>query len=31
MDENNQYGFAMKKPVPTGCIKELPAPYMVLI
>ena len=21
-DENNQYGFAMKKPMPTGCIKE---------
>ena len=21
-DENSQYGFAMKKPLPTGCIKE---------
>ena len=26
MDESNQYGFAMTKPMPTGCIKELPAP-----
>ena len=26
MDENNQYGFAMTKPIPTGCIKEHPAP-----
>ena len=25
-DENNQYGFAMTKPMPTGCIKENPAP-----
>ena len=25
-DENNQYGFALTKPVPTGCIKEHPAP-----
>ena len=25
MDENNQYGFAMTKPMPTGCIKEHPA------
>ena len=22
LDENNQYGFAMTKPMPTGCIKE---------
>ena len=22
LDENNQYGFAMTKPLPTGCIKE---------
>ena len=22
LDENNQYGFAMIKPMPTGCIKE---------
>ena len=21
LDENNQYGFAMTKPMPTGCIK----------
>ena len=26
VDENNQYGFAMTKPMPTGCIKEHPAP-----
>ena len=26
MDENNQYGFARTKPMPTGCIKEHPAP-----
>ena len=26
MDENNQYGFAMTEPIPTGCIKENPAP-----
>ena len=27
LDENNQYGFAMIKPMPTGCIteKELPS------
>ena len=24
--ENNQYGFAMTKPMPTGCIKEYPSP-----
>ena len=24
--ENNQYGFAMTKPMPTGCIKEQSAP-----
>ena len=22
MDENNKYGQAMTKPLPTGCIKE---------
>lgn len=22
LDENNQYGFAMTKPMPIGCIKE---------
>ena len=22
-DQNNQYGYAMTKPLPTGCIKEL--------
>ena len=26
LDENNQYGFAMTKPMPTGCIKEYPSP-----
>ena len=26
LDENNQYGFAMTKPMPAGCIKEHPAP-----
>ena len=26
LDENNQYGFAMTKPMPTGCIKEHPSP-----
>ena len=25
-DENNQYGFAMTKPIPTGCIKENNSP-----
>ena len=25
-DENNQYGFAMTKPIPTGCIKEYNSP-----
>ena len=25
-DENNQYGFAMMKPMPTGCIKEYNSP-----
>ena len=24
LDENNQYGFAMTKPTPTGCIKLNP-------
>ena len=24
LDEYNQYGFAMTKPMPTGCIKEHP-------
>ena len=22
LDENNQYGYSMTKPLPTGCIKE---------
>ena len=22
LDENNQYGYGMTKPLPTGCIKE---------
>ena len=26
LDENNQYGFAMTKPMPTCCIKEYPSP-----
>ena len=26
LDENNQCGFAMTKPMPTGCIKEYPSP-----
>lgn len=26
LDENNQYGFAMIKPMPTSCIKEHPSP-----
>ena len=25
-DENNQYGFPMTKPIPTGCIKEYNSP-----
>ena len=25
LDENNQYGFVMTKPMPTGCIKEHPS------
>ena len=26
LDENNQYGFAMTRPMPTGCIKEYLSP-----
>ena len=26
LDENNQYGYAMTKPMPTGCIKENNSP-----
>ena len=26
LDENNQYGFTMTKPISTGCIKEYPSP-----
>ena len=29
MDENNQYGFAMTKPMPTGCIKENNSPSWI--
>ena len=29
MDENNQYGFAMTKPMPTGCIKQNNSPSWV--
>ena len=25
-DETNQYGFAMTKPMPTGCVKEYNSP-----
>ena len=25
LDENNQYGFAMTKPMPKGCVKEHPS------
>lgn len=25
LDENNQYGYAMTKPMPTGCIKDSPS------
>ena len=28
-DENNQYGFAMAKPMPTGCIKENNSPSLL--
>ena len=28
LDENNQYGFAMTKPMPVGCIKEKQADYL---
>ena len=27
LDENNQYGYAMTKPLPTGCIKETKFQY----
>ena len=30
-DENNQYGFAMTKPMPTGCIKENNSPTLARI
>ena len=26
LDENNQYGYAMTKPLPTGCIRKEPEP-----
>ena len=29
LDENNQYGFAMTRPMRTGCIKEHPSPSWV--
>ena len=29
LDQNNQYGFAMAKPMPTGCIKEHPSPSLI--
>ena len=30
MDENNQYGMAMTKPLPYGCIKKQPYPPSML-
>ena len=29
IDENNQHGFALAKPMPVGCIKEHPPPSWV--
>ena len=29
MDENNQYGQAMTKPLPYGCIKKVKTPSML--
>ena len=29
LDKNNQYGYAMTKPMPMGCIKEHPSPSML--
>ena len=29
LEENNQYGFPMTKPIPIGCIKEHPTPSWV--
>ena len=31
MDENNQYGFAMTKPMPLDCIKEHPSTVMAQV
>ena len=31
LEENNQYGFAMTKPMPTGCIKEYPSPSWLMV
>ena len=28
-DENNQYGFAMTRPMPTGCIKQNNSPSWI--
>ena len=30
MDENNQYGNAMTKPLPTGCIKKKRVTYQII-
>ena len=30
LDKNNQYGYAMTKPMPTGCIKEHPSSCSML-
>ena len=29
MDENNQYGQAMTKPLPPGCIKKMKTPSLL--
>ena len=29
MDENNQYGQAMRKPLPHGCIKKMKTPSLL--
>ena len=29
LDQNNQYGFAVTKPILSGCIKEHPSPSLI--
>ena len=29
LDQNNQYGFAVTNPIPSGCIKEHPSPSLI--